>query len=66
MVGYGSSGALIPVLGPQGVYALSGLVVAGSAALCFPAIGLARPGDGARRGPPPEEATQAATHLPLT
>ena len=65
MVGYGSSGALVPVIGPQGVYLLCGIVVAASAVICVPAVRLARPAPEPVPEPPPEETTQSATHLPV-
>lgn len=42
MVGYGASGLLAPVVGPQGVYLICGAVVAASAVICIRAVGLAR------------------------
>lgn len=65
MVGYGASGLLVPAVGPQGVYLGCAAVVAGSAAICVPAVRLARPAPAALPEPPPEEATQADTHLPV-
>ena len=65
MVGYGSSGVLIPVIGPQGIYLLCGLVVAASAVICVPAVRLARPAPNVVPEPGPEETAQAATHLPV-
>ena len=38
MVGYGASGLLIPVVGAQGIYLISGAVVAGSAVICLRAV----------------------------
>ncbi|MDQ4098105.1 MAG: MFS transporter [Actinomycetota bacterium] len=66
MVGYGASGVLIPVIGPQGIYLLCGLVVAASAVICVPAVRLARPAPKVVPEPPPEEAAHAQTHLPVT
>lgn len=43
MVGYAAAGALVGVIGAQGVYLLCGVVVAVSAIICIPVIRLARP-----------------------
>lgn len=43
MVGYGLAGALVGVVGAQGIYVLCGLVVAASAVICVPAVRLGRP-----------------------
>jgi MFS family permease len=66
MLGYGSAGLLAPVIGPQGIYLLCGLVVAASAVLCVPAVRLTRPLRAAVPEPPPEETAHAATHHPVS
>jgi MFS family permease len=66
MVGYGSSGLLIPAVGPGSVYVLCGVVTAASAAICVPAVRLARLAPGPAAEPLPQETAEAATHVPST
>lgn len=66
MAGYGTSGLLIPMIGPGSVYVLCGVVTAASAAICVPAVRLARPASRPVPEPLPQEAAEAATHLPST
>jgi hypothetical protein len=65
MVGYGASGLLAPVVGPQGVYLICGAVVAASAVICLRAIGLARLAPAPAAAAPFPDADLAASHQPL-
>jgi MFS family permease len=67
MAGYGASGLLVPVVGPQGIYLICGGVVAVSALICLRAVRrLARPARTARPGDEPVAAEAAeVSHLPV-
>jgi MFS family permease len=69
MAGYGASGLLVPVVGPQGIYLVCGGVVAVSAVFCLRAVRLAprRPApEPAPAEPPSLDEADSLPHLPVT
>jgi MFS family permease len=66
MVGYGASGLLVPVVGPQGIYLICGGVVAASALISLRAVKAARPAPEPAPGAPPPDTAEPVSHLPVT